>query len=173
MFMHLPCDQPDPLLRLIEINRVTQQRKRSGEPRGAQAVFDIVSHTPHTVQRALTRMIASPRTFNLVVSNIPGPTVPLYMHGCRLVEAYPVVPLAEHHALSVGVTTVGQRACFGLYADRRSLPEADAIAHALDREIEELLRLSGGVRNTARRRSSSRRAATPTDSGGRNAGPVS
>jgi hypothetical protein len=86
--------------------------------------------------------VASPRTFNLVVSNIPGPAVPLYMNGCRLVEAYPVVPLADRHALSIGVTTVTGRACFGIYADRRSLPDADLIAHELDREINQLLRRS-------------------------------
>jgi diacylglycerol O-acyltransferase len=142
MFMELPCEEPDPLRRLREIHRVTQDRKRGGEPRGAEAVFGMVSHTPHVVQRALTRLVASPRTFNLVVSNIPGPSVPLYMAGCRLTEAYPVVPLADRHALSIGFTTVTDRACFGLYADRRSLPDADLLAEQVGREIDELLELS-------------------------------
>jgi hypothetical protein len=61
------------------------------------------------------------------------------MHGCRLGEAYPVVPLAERHALSIGFSTVSDRACFGLYADRRSLPDADILARELDREIDQLL----------------------------------
>jgi hypothetical protein len=86
--------------------------------------------------------MASRKTFNLVVSNIPGPSVPLYMHGCRLAEAYPVVPLADRHALSIGVTTVMGRACFGLYADRRALPDADDLARALEREIDELRQAS-------------------------------
>ena len=81
------------------------ERKRAGEPRGASAALGLVSQTPHVVQRALTRLIESPRTFNLVISNIPGPTAPRHMHGCRLVEAYPVVPLADRHALSIGATT--------------------------------------------------------------------
>jgi WS/DGAT/MGAT family acyltransferase len=144
MFMQLPCDDPDPVRRLIEIHRVTRERKQAGEPQGAEALFGVVSHSPHLVQRALARLIASPRTFNLVVSNIPGPAVPMYMHGCRLVEAYPVVPLADRHALSIGVTTVGGRACFGLYADRRSLPDADLLALEIERAIDELLRRGGG-----------------------------
>jgi diacylglycerol O-acyltransferase / wax synthase len=74
-----------------------------------------------------------------VVSNVPGPPIPLYMDGCQLVEAYPVVPLADRHALSVGVTTVSGQACFGLYADSCSLPDADQLAREFDREIEELL----------------------------------
>ena len=156
MFMKLPCDEPDPARRLIEIHQLTQERKQTGEPRGAEALFGMVSHTPHVVQRLLTRLVASPRTFNLVVSNIPGPAVPLYMHGCRLAEAYPVVPLADRHALSIGFTTVTGRACFGVYADSRSLPDADLLARDLDREIEQLLRHRGGNSRGAGKRQSDR-----------------
>jgi diacylglycerol O-acyltransferase len=159
VFVRLPCEEPDPVARLMQISRVTRERKRSGEAHGAEAVFGVVSRTPHLVQRALMRLIASPRTFNLVVSNIPGPLVPLYMHGCRLVEAYPVVPLADRHALSIGVTTVVDRACFGLSADRCSLPDADLLARELDREIEELVRRGGGDGDLARRGDTRRRLA--------------
>ena len=77
---------------------------------------------PSPVQRMVSRLIASPRTFNLTVSNIPGPREPMYMRGCPLAEAYPVVPIADRHALSIGVTTVGDGAFFGLYADPRVAP---------------------------------------------------
>jgi len=80
--------------------------------------------------------------FNLVVSNIPGPPVPLYLDGCELLEAYPVVPLAGHHALSIGMTTVQGKACFGLYADREALPEADKLAGDLEAELDALLALA-------------------------------
>jgi hypothetical protein len=91
------------------------------------------------VQHTLSRFIASPRTFNLVVSNIPGPTVPMYMLGCPLEATYPVVPLADRHALSVGMTTVRDQACFGVYADRETLPDVDGLAHDIDEAIAELL----------------------------------
>ena len=54
------------------------------------------------------------------------------MRGCRLVEAYPVVPLADSHALSIGMTTVGDGGFFGLYADPESLPEAGDVARSID-----------------------------------------
>jgi diacylglycerol O-acyltransferase / wax synthase len=160
MFMRLPCQELDPVDRLVEINRVTRERKEAGEPRGADAALGMVSHTPPVVQRALTRLVTSPRTFNLVVSNIPGPALPLYMHGCRLAEVYPVVPLADRHALSIGVTTVTGRACFGLYADRRTLPNVDLLARELDREIDELLASSSGDSGVSRKRTT-RRALAP------------
>jgi hypothetical protein len=76
---------------------------------------------------------------NLVVSNIPGPAEPLYMLGCPLQATYPVVPLADRHALSVGMTTVRDLACFGIYADRETLPRADGLARDIDRALVELL----------------------------------
>jgi diacylglycerol O-acyltransferase len=64
--------------------------------------------------------------------------MPLYMCGCRLEEVYPVVPLAENHGVSIGMTTVGGEACFGVYADAETLPDADALAEALAESVDEL-----------------------------------
>jgi diacylglycerol O-acyltransferase / wax synthase len=94
---------------------------------------------PRVVQHAVSRLLASPRTFNLTVSNIPGPMQPMYMLGCELEEAYPVVPIPAEHALSIGMTTVNGHAFFGLYADRQSLPDADRLAESIDDSIDELL----------------------------------
>jgi WS/DGAT/MGAT family acyltransferase len=144
LFLELPCDEPDPVRRLVELHAATRERKERGDPEGSEAVLDIVAHAPSTLQRVVSRLVASPRTFNLVVSNIPGPQQPLYMLGCELMEAYPVVPLADRHTLSIGFTSVADRACFGLYADRDALPDADELAAHLDVATEELLERSRG-----------------------------
>ncbi len=115
------------------------QRKRDGEPEGADLALKAAKHTPGVVQHAISRIMASPRTFNLVVSNIPGPPGPLYMLGCPLKATYPVVPLADRHAVSVGMTTVHDQACFGVYADRETMPDADTLADDIDDAIDELL----------------------------------
>jgi hypothetical protein len=115
------------------------QRKRDGESEGADLALKAAALTLPAVQHTISRFMASPRTFNLVVSNIPGPAEPLYMLGCPLQATYPVVPLADHHALSVGMTTVGDLACFGIYADRETLPHADGLARDIDNAIAELL----------------------------------
>jgi WS/DGAT/MGAT family acyltransferase len=141
MFVALPCDEPDPLTRLFSVNHQTATRKRGGLPEEADAVMRAASYAPAPVQRVLSHLIASPRTFNLVISNIPGPRIPLYLRGCRLEEAYPVVPLSERHAVSIGMMTVGDDVCFGLYADRETLPDAGALAERLDAAIDELLAL--------------------------------
>jgi hypothetical protein len=138
VFAELPCDEPDPLGRLYKVHDAMSRRKQGGEPHGADLVLKAAARTPVTVQQTLSRFVASPRTFNLVVSNIPGPAVPMYMLGCPLQATYPVVPLSEHHAVSVGMTTVQDQACFGVYADRERLPDVDMLAHDIDRAITEL-----------------------------------
>jgi hypothetical protein len=87
----------------------------------------------------VSRLVSSPRTFDLVVSNIPGPPEPLWMLGCPLEEAYPIVPFADRHSLSIGLTTVCDEAFLGLYVDRHALPGADRLAELVDDGFDELL----------------------------------
>ena len=141
VFIPLPCDEPEPLERLEQVKAAMGERKRAGEPEGAQAVLDAIEYAPLTVQHAVSHAAAGGRAFNLVVSNIPGPSTPMYMLGCELKEAYPVVPLADGHALSIGMTTVRDQACFGLYAAAGCIDDADRVAVALDESTEELLAL--------------------------------
>jgi WS/DGAT/MGAT family acyltransferase len=142
IFVDLPCDEPDPERRLRRIHAETSERKRAGEPEGADDVVKSIGWMPGPLQTAVSRFVSSPRVFNLVVSNIPRPPQRLYMRGCELREAYPVVPLADGHALAIGVTNVGDRLCFGMYADRALLPDADTVARDMEESIDELVELS-------------------------------
>jgi diacylglycerol O-acyltransferase / wax synthase len=139
VFAELPCEEPDPVGRLYRVHATMSARKRCREPEGADIALKAAERTPTPVQHVLSKMLASPRTFNLVVSNIPGLTEPLYMRGCQLESVYPVVPLADRHAVSIGMTTVRDRACFGVYADREALPDADVLARGIDEAVGELL----------------------------------
>jgi diacylglycerol O-acyltransferase / wax synthase len=140
IFLELPCDQPDRERRLKDIGRATSEAKQGGEPSGATTVLDLAAAAPSTLQRAVSRLIASPRTFNVVVSNIPGPQEPLWMLGCRLREAFPVVPLADRHALSVGFTSIAGGAFFGVYADRDAVSDAERLAADIGKELDGLAR---------------------------------
>ena len=139
VFVDLPCDEPDPVRRLQDVSLEMSERKEAGIPEGGDAVMAALKYLPRTAQHRVSRMIASPKTFNLTVSNIPGPSVPMYMLGCEMEVAYPVVPIADKHAVSIGMTTVRDRACFGLYAASDVLPESDRLAEAVDGSIDELL----------------------------------
>jgi WS/DGAT/MGAT family acyltransferase len=146
VFAELPCQEPDPVGRLYQAHTAMSRAKREGEPEGSDLVLKTASFTPGAVQQALSRVFASPRAFNLVVSNIPGPPQPMYMLGCQLQAAYPMVPLAEHHAVSVGMLTVNDQACIGVYADREALPDVKLLAKHIDDAVSELLLATDSVR---------------------------
>ncbi len=145
VFAELPCQDPDPLGRLYKVHAAMSRAKREGEPEGSDLVLKAASRTPVTVQQAMSQLFASPRAFNLVVSNIPGPPEPMYMLGCPLRAVYPMVPLADHHAVSVGMLTVHDQACIGVYADREALPDVKLLADHIDDAITELFACTSRV----------------------------
>jgi diacylglycerol O-acyltransferase / wax synthase len=141
-FVDLPCDDPDPERRLEKVAGAMRARKDAGEPEAADKVLSALGYAPRLVRQAVSRMMAQPRTFNLVVSNIPGPQVPLWMRGCRLEEVYPVVPIPDGHSLAIGLTTLQDEAFIGIYADEETMPDADLLAQSVDESIDELLALT-------------------------------
>jgi diacylglycerol O-acyltransferase len=142
VFCDLPSDEPHPVRRLRRVQEQMSRRKRADQPSGGDALLRLVGQAAYPLHRVASRLIAHPRTFNLVVSNIPGPPGQMYMGGCRLHQAYPVVPLADRHALSIGMTSVGGGAFFGLYADRERLPDVGHLAAELEAELDHLLELA-------------------------------
>jgi len=90
------------------------------------------------VDRARAVNGISKRIFNLVVTNVPGPQVPLYAAGARMLETYPVVPLADGQGLAVGITSYDGGLFYGFNADRDALPDVDVLAATVDEAFDEL-----------------------------------
>jgi hypothetical protein len=88
-----------------------------------------------------SRLSRAPR-YRQKVAEVAGPREPLYMLGSELEEAYPVVPIADRHAVAIGVTMIKDESFFGVYADCESVPDADLLAEGIDDSIEELLDLT-------------------------------
>jgi diacylglycerol O-acyltransferase / wax synthase len=142
VFIDLPCDEPDAKRRLESAAAEMGTRKENRQPEGADLLLKLVGYAPRTVQHFLSRLVSSPRTFDLVVSNIPGPREPLWMLGCELREAYPVVPMADSHSVSIGLTTVRDDVFLGVYADREALPDGDRLAELIDGAFEQMKELA-------------------------------
>jgi diacylglycerol O-acyltransferase / wax synthase len=139
-FITLPVATRSRAGRLAQVRRETAAFKQSGRPAGTGAVLGALSLLPDPVKNRAARLASSARVFNLTVSNIPGPRFPLYMLGAELSEAYPVVPIAEEHSLSIGMFSYRDHMFFGIYADPETLPEARKLPKLLDREITALAR---------------------------------
>ena len=142
LFLVLPCEETDPVWRLREIHVAMRQRKRAREPEGSGAVLDALGYAPRKLRRVFSRVLASSQVSNLTISNIPGPQVPLYLMGCEVKRAYPIVPLTDGHGISIGMTTVSDQACFGIYAQAELADDAELIARGIEQAIDELLELA-------------------------------
>jgi len=137
-FIELPIHVATADARLRRVHEATAAFKRSQRPAGSHAMLSAIGLLPDPLKSVAARFAASPRAYNVTISNIPGPRDPLYMLGSKLIEAYPIVPLSEEHALSVGVFGYLDHAHFGFYADPRALPEVGDLPEAISAEIRAL-----------------------------------
>jgi diacylglycerol O-acyltransferase len=151
-FVELPLDLVSDRARLARIRRATAAFKRDGRPEGAHAVLSALGLLPDPLRGLAARAVASPRLFNLTISNVPGPDIPLYLLGAELIEAHPVVPIAQGHALSMGIFGYLRRLHFGFYADPRAFPQARELPEAFDSALRELLLPPGVQRRRGRSR---------------------
>jgi WS/DGAT/MGAT family acyltransferase len=138
VFVELPVDVGDPVERLGVTKAATAAFKRDERAAGGETLLGAVGFLPAPLKQAAAQLAASPRMYNLTVSNVPGPRVPVYLLGAELEEAYPVIPLADDHALAIGIFTYCDRAFFGAYADPQALPDVDLMPQALAAAIAEL-----------------------------------
>jgi hypothetical protein len=107
------------------------------------------------------RLQARQRLFNLVVTNVPGPQMPLYILGRRLAGLYPVVPLAKNQALGIAIMSYDGSLGFGLNADFDALPSIEDLAGELRAAIAELAAAAGASVSGNGRRSRTPRKTPP------------
>jgi diacylglycerol O-acyltransferase / wax synthase len=135
----LPVYIEDPVARLEFVRRAMDGLKESKQAVGAATLAAVNDLAPPTVLAQASRLNFSTRLFNLIVTNIPGPQLPLYLLGRRLDDLYPVAFLPENHALAVAIMSYNGGIDFGLLADYDALPDIEVMASGIDACLHELL----------------------------------
>jgi WS/DGAT/MGAT family acyltransferase len=143
MWAPLPVGLTDPVQRLLTIRRAMQDVKESGQAVGAQVLTQLTGFAPPTIMAQAARLQARQRLFNLVVTNVPGPQMPLYVMGRQLESMFPMVPLAENTALGIAVMSYNGQMNFGLNGDFDALPDIETLAEELRAAIAELSAAAG------------------------------
>lgn len=136
----IPVGEPDPVVRLRRISYELAQLKDVGQLLGADAMISIAGFGPPTLHALGARIGArlTKRVYNLVITNAPGPQRPLYLGTTRLLASYPFVPLTDHQALGVGVTSYDGGVHLGLTAATAALPDLAELMSCLADALDEL-----------------------------------
>ena len=139
--VELPVGEPNPRVRLSRLGYVMRGVVEDGQSVPADTLAALTGFAPSTLHALGVRAARglSRRLFNLVVTNVPGPQVPLYAAGGRVLEVFPVVPLLRGQALSIGITSYDGQVFFGLNADRDSMGDVDLLADLIEQEVGQLL----------------------------------
>ena len=134
----LPTYVEDPVRRLRTISEEMAGLKRSKQALGAEVISRFNDFAPPTLLAQAARINFSTRLFNMLVTNVPGPQLPLYVLGRELQEVFPIAFLPENHALAVAIMSYNGKVGFGLLADYDSMEDIEAIGTGITDSLAEL-----------------------------------
>jgi len=135
----LPLHIADAVECLGVISKAMRGIKRSRQAVGAQAIIELQGFAPPTILAQASRLPFSDRLYNVVVTNVPGPQLPLYVLGRELTALYPLPPLIGDRAVAIAVISYNGGVSFGLLGDFDALPDIDVIAAGIAATLAELV----------------------------------
>jgi WS/DGAT/MGAT family acyltransferase len=134
----LPVYVDDPVRRLRVVSEAMEGLKRSKQALGAEVFSRFNDFAPPTLLAQASRVNFSTRLFNLIVTNVPGPQLPLYVRGREMEEIFPVAFLPQNHVLAVAIMSYNGRIGFGLLADYDAVEDVEAISEGIATSLAEL-----------------------------------
>jgi WS/DGAT/MGAT family acyltransferase len=134
----LPVYVEDPVRRLRVVSEEMEGLKRSKQALGAEVIARFNDFAPPTLLAQASRINFSTRLFNLIVTNVPGPQIPLYVLGRELEEVFPVAFLPQNHALAVAIMSYNGHVGFGLLGDYDEMEDVETFAEGLSSSLSEL-----------------------------------
>jgi hypothetical protein len=142
MFVRLPVHIADPIEQLRTINAETREAKEMQNAIGADMLQDFAQFMPPTLFNRAMRLYSSLNladrhrpVHNLIVSNVPGPPIPLYTAGAQVVGVYPFGPLLEGAGLNLTVLSNMGHVDFGVIACRELVPDVWDIAYGFGEAV--------------------------------------
>jgi len=135
----LPIDEPDPVQRYARVRERTDHLKETDQATGAALLTQSASFTPSTFLSMAARVAAATaRPFNMTVTNVPGPQIPLYLLSARLRRIFPTVPLWVNHGIGVALFSYDGALDWGIVADWDTIPDIERFTAHLRSSLGEL-----------------------------------
>jgi len=138
LFVPLPLAERDPWKRLVRIVETTRDLKASGQSGAGDALGQLADLVPPWLLGPFFRRGSRATPANLVVTNVPGIRMPLYLLGARQLETYPVVPLISNQALGIALLSYDDGLFWGFNADWDVVPDLHELVEHVDVAFEEL-----------------------------------
>ena len=148
-----PLDVRDPAKLLEEIRRRTEALKNARVAGLIHLIGTWMGMTPVPLQAVLgplSSLLPVP-PFNMVCTNVPGPQVPLYALGRKMVTYYPYVPIANQMGVGCAIQSYNQTLYIGLTGDAQAAPDVERLRRFVDHAFQDLCR-AAGIRTRPRRK---------------------
>jgi diacylglycerol O-acyltransferase / wax synthase len=138
VLVELPTGERDPRATLEEVSRQSREHKRAADAGAVDSLLRASRLAPAPLRDAAVWLAMRPQTFNAILSNLRGPSAPLFLLGRRMEAVYPAVPLVQGHGVSIGAVSYCGSLHLGLYADPEVVPELTDLAHDLTSAFDAL-----------------------------------
>jgi hypothetical protein len=138
MIAALPIAERDPTTRLAAVRKVTADLKESKQALVAELLTSVSEWAAPTLVSMAARLAFRNHVSNMIVTNVPGPQVPLYLLGARMLESYPMAPLFPDQALEVAILSYAGGLFWGISSDWDRFPDLHDFVVALDASFQEL-----------------------------------
>lgn len=162
----LYTNEPDPVRRLQRTHEALVEMKERHRALPAELLQDANQFIPPALFSRAAQLTFALATgpgrpaWNLVVSNVPGPQVPLYLAGARLEANYPISVITDGMGLNITVMSYRGRLDFGIVGDREQMPDLWSLIGWLRDALEELKPARAPAKRTASRRAPTKRTAS-------------
>ncbi len=163
----LPVYVEDPVARLRTVREAMDGVKSSKKALGAEMITRLNDFAPPTLLAQAARINFSTRLFNLIVTNVPGPQIPLYVLGREMLDVFPVAFLPQNHALAIAIMSYNGKIDFGLLGDYDAMEDLALVGEGIEAEIKQLLEAAKSASKAGRDRD---RATTAAGNGAASAG---
>ncbi|MCU4187505.1 wax ester/triacylglycerol synthase family O-acyltransferase [Acidiferrimicrobium sp. IK] len=145
IFAELPVGMDDPRQRLAAIAVQMEGLKESRHAMAGERLTELTGFAPPALLAAAGRIGTRlpQRTVNTLTTNVPGPQLPLYARGRKMIRAYPYAPLGAQLRTSVAIFSYDGNVTFGISADFDANPDLEVLAGGIAAGIDELLTAAG------------------------------
>lgn len=142
MTIKIWSDIANPAKRLQAIRDTTKETKAAKSGLSARIMTDLSKHIPGVTMAGVSRILTderfAPKMSNLMVSNVPGPQMQLYMNGAKLTHQYGLAPLAHGMGLFIATPSYNGTISFSIISDRKMMPDIAFFRSCIEKSFKQL-----------------------------------